>query len=156
MSSLLYYGTDYGTNMYVCRRCDASVGTYGRSKRPMGELANAELRDARKKAHSVFDLMWQRGHMTRSQAYKWLSWKMSLSPELTHIGMFNEEQCKDVWLYAMSFYLTHSELEPCPDCVGSGDMGKPNDIEDYKPCDRCNGHGMVQRGDIRTQGKWRK
>jgi zinc-finger-containing domain len=148
-SSEEFYGTDYGTNVYFCRRCDAHVGTYGRSKRPLGHLANGQLRKARAIAHSVFDIMWQRGNMTRSHAYKWLGWKMKLPPELCHIGMFTVQQCRMAWQHAIRFYLTHSELNDCPDCQGSGDLGFPHRIASYIPCDRCNGEGQVQRGDIR-------
>lgn len=150
MSSYLFYGKDYGNNVYVCRRCDAYVGTYGRSKKPLGTLANEETRKARALAHSTFDLMWQRGDMTRSEAYRWLGWRLNIPPHKAHIGMFDLETCKDVWLAAIRFWLINSELIQCPDCLGSGDMGMPKDITDYRPCPRCNGHGTIQRGDIKT------
>lgn len=150
MSSQLFYGQDYGSNVYVCRRCDAYVGTHGRSKRPMGSLANEELRTARKRAHSMFDLMWQRGHMTRSAAYRLLATSMKIPPEKAHIGMFNLEQCDLVWLAALRFFLMNGEIEDCPDCQGSGDAGYPERIEDYNPCTRCNGLGWIQRIDLRV------
>jgi hypothetical protein len=150
MTSEAFYGTDYGTNVYVCLYCDAYVGTYGRSNRPMGPLADEPLRNARKAAHSVFDIMWQRGDMTRSQAYRWLAWKMELPPELAHIGMFNKDQCERAWVHSLRFYLTCSELIECPDCNGTGDVGYAVDITDYCPCPRCYGEGVAQRGDMRT------
>jgi hypothetical protein len=150
MTSELYYGTDYGTNVYACRRCDASVGTYGRSKKPMGPLASAELRQVRMRAHSVFDLMWQKGDMTRSAAYQWLAQKLKIPPAQAHIGMFSAEQAEEATLHAIRFYLTTSEYITCPDCQGSGDMGRAYDLRDYLPCNRCEGEGMIQRGDIRT------
>lgn len=148
-TSLEHYGEDYGNNVYVCKPCDAYVGTYGRSRKPYGTLANGELRIERKNTHSVFDLMWQQGHMTRSEAYHWLSLKTGLPPQKTHIGMFNLRECKVVWLWALQFLLTNSELVDCPDCVGLGDVGFPNRMNDYRPCPRCRGQGMIQRGDIR-------
>lgn len=149
VTSELFYGTDYGNNIYVCRRCDAYVGTHGRSKKPMGSLAWPELRKARRMAHSMFDQMWQRGDMTRSRAYAWLGWKLNVPPEKAHIGMFDEEQCKQVWLAALRFCLTHSEIIDCPDCNGTGDVGWPERMWDYDPCERCKGTGQIQRGDIR-------
>lgn len=88
-----FYGRDYGTNIYVCFLCDAYVGTHGRSKTPLGTMANRELREMRKHAHSVFDPLWRGRKMSRTKAYKWMQSVMGLSPDKAHIGMFNEDQC---------------------------------------------------------------
>ncbi len=94
MSSKEFYGTDYGTNLYVCLPCDARVGTHRNSKTPLGTLANAALRDLRMQCHKIFDRKWKCGKMSRKKAYKWLQKAMGLSEEKAHIGMFNENQCK--------------------------------------------------------------
>ncbi|OLN21420.1 hypothetical protein BTO30_14985 [Domibacillus antri] len=94
LSSKEYYGTDYGTNLYVCRACDARVGTHKSSKRALGTMANATLRDLRKKCHLLFDRMWKSNEVSRSGAYIWLQGAMNLPSEKAHIGMFDEEQCK--------------------------------------------------------------
>jgi hypothetical protein len=93
MTSKEFYGIDYGTNIYVCYPCDAYVGTHGKSKNPLGTPANRELREMRKYAHSMFDPLWKRRKMNRTNAYKWMQQVMDLPPEKAHIGMFNEEQC---------------------------------------------------------------
>lgn len=84
---------------YVCRPCDASVGTHKETGLPFGTLANAELRKWRKNAHQWFDRLWL-GHNTRfsdrSEAYKWLAQQLNVSTDRCHIGMFNIKRCKQV------------------------------------------------------------
>ncbi|MFJ7407143.1 MULTISPECIES: zinc-finger-containing protein [unclassified Lysinibacillus] len=94
ISSKDFYGTDYRTNLYVCRPCDARVGTHGRGKTPLGTMANAELRELRKLCHARFDVRWKYGKVSRSKAYQQLADMMGLTRELAHIGMFDKEQCK--------------------------------------------------------------
>lgn len=55
------YGRWYGW-LLACTRypqCDAYVGCHGESKNPLGRLANAELRAAKKAAHAAFDPLWR-------------------------------------------------------------------------------------------------
>lgn len=82
--------------MYACLPCDAWVGAHKDSGKPLGRLANAELRRAKMAAHAAFDPLWKSGQMSRKKAYKMLSDKMGLKPEETHIGMFDVEQCNTV------------------------------------------------------------
>jgi hypothetical protein len=93
MSTEEYYGRDYGTNIYVCRPCDATVGTHGNSRHALGTLANKELRELRKEVHALFDPLWRTKKMLRHNAYKLLQELMNLPKEKAHIGMFNKEQC---------------------------------------------------------------
>lgn len=56
------YRPDLHDRMFwLCRPCDAYVGTHKNSKRhvPLGLLANADLRWARMRAHAVFDGYWK-------------------------------------------------------------------------------------------------
>ena len=89
------YGTSYG-KIYLCRHCEAYVGVHKGTDRPLGRLANSELRYWKRQAHSAFDPLWQRGMFKnkRNAAYTWLAQKMHLTPAKTHIGMFNVSQCK--------------------------------------------------------------
>lgn len=80
---------------YVCWPCDAYVGTHKDSGAPLGSMANAELRKARRAAHAAFDPLWDRT-MARNQAYAWLAKAMGLPKNQTHIGMFDVDQCKRV------------------------------------------------------------
>jgi hypothetical protein len=80
---------------YLCQPCDAYVGCHP-NKAPLGRLANRQLRIAKMQAHSVFDPLWKEGQMTRTQAYKWLSEKMKIPVNETHIGLFDIGQCLQV------------------------------------------------------------
>ena len=84
--------------IYICRPCDAYVGVHDGSDMPKGTLANAELRYWRRLAHAAFDPLWQSGafYHRRNAAYSWLSDKMGISKEQTHIGMFDIDSCKRV------------------------------------------------------------
>ncbi len=77
---------------FRCDPCDAYVGCHPNGK-PMGRLANAELRVARRAVHRLFDPLWQNGNRTRSEAYALLASGMNLSPQRCHIGDFTLEQC---------------------------------------------------------------
>lgn len=85
----------YG-KIYLCRNCMAYVGVHKGTDKPLGRLANAELRYWKKRAHAVFDPLWQRGRFRghRNAAYGWLAQKMGLPVEQTHIGMFDVAQCR--------------------------------------------------------------
>ncbi|RST66847.1 hypothetical protein EJB14_10085 [Bacillus pumilus] len=96
LTSLAYYGRDYGTNVYVCIPCGASVGTHRRSKTPLGTMANAELKGLRMKAHELFDPLWKNKVMSRKAAYAFLRKVMGLSKEQAHIGKFNKKQCLEL------------------------------------------------------------
>ena len=82
---------------YICKPCGAWVGVHKDSKKfaPLGVLANAELREARIKAHAAFDSLWK-NKMTRRDAYKWLMKRLGLSSKQCHIGMFDVYMCKKV------------------------------------------------------------
>lgn len=100
------YAKSYGGKCYVCWPCVAWVGCHTGTKKALGRLANKELRQAKIEAHAHFDLLWKKKQRVartkygknnaRSLAYKWLSEKMGTPPLITHIGMFNVEQCQQV------------------------------------------------------------
>lgn len=97
VDSKVIYGKSYG-NIYLCRNCMAYVGVHKGTDKPLGRLANAELRYWKKAAHAVFDPLWQYGRFRhqRNAAYAWLAEQMRLPREKTHIGMFDVDQCKQV------------------------------------------------------------
>ncbi len=82
--------------IYLCKGCDAYVGVHKGTSKPLGILANAELRSWKKRAHFYFDQIWKSKIMTRSQAYKWLSEQLCKDSKETHIGMFDVPDCKKV------------------------------------------------------------
>jgi len=97
--------------IWACFPCDAWVGTHKNSPAhaPLGRLANAELRRAKMAAHAAFDPLWKGGQMTRKEAYRLLSEKMALTPEQTHIGMFDVEQCETVVILCTPMIIKESK-----------------------------------------------
>ena len=86
-------------HFWRCEPCGAWVGChdagagYGDGTRPLGLLANAQLRAAKKSVHDVFDPLWQDGFMRRKEAYQWLAEGLRLPVNQCHVGMFSLEQC---------------------------------------------------------------
>lgn len=98
MDSKKIYGKSYGM-VWACinyPKCDAFVGVHKGTNKPLGRLANAELREYKKKAHAAFDPLWKDGGMKRIEAYGWLSKQLELPMDETHIGMFDIDMCKKV------------------------------------------------------------
>ncbi len=104
-SAEVYNGRSYGM-IWLCRPCEAWVGTHAgtRSHHPLGTLADAETREARKAAHAAFDPLW-RAKMRRDGAsktearlagYAWLAKRMGMRTNECHIAMFDAEQCRRV------------------------------------------------------------
>ncbi|MBN2302088.1 MAG: topoisomerase DNA-binding C4 zinc finger domain-containing protein, partial [Lentisphaerae bacterium] len=63
---------------YGCRgwpKCDILVGCHPGTTEPLGYPVNTETRQARIRAHDVFDKLWQgkAAFMTRHEAYQWLA-----------------------------------------------------------------------------------
>lgn len=81
---------------FLCSPCNAYVGVHIGTTKPFGRLANAELRSFKQKAHLEFDKLWKSGRFTRKESYSMLSGAMNKSIDLTHIGMFNVSECKQV------------------------------------------------------------
>lgn len=96
-SIVIYRVRSYGM-IYLCRPCDAYVGTHRGTRRPLGRLADKELRKWKKNAHACFDPIWKHGRFKgkRNKAYSWLAEQMGLPVEETHIGMFDVSQCEKV------------------------------------------------------------
>jgi len=85
--------------VYICRKyptCDSYVGCHPGSEKPLGHLANAELRRMRVKAHNAFDWFWKSGQITRGQAYELLAEHLKLESDKAHIGMLDTDQCRSV------------------------------------------------------------
>jgi hypothetical protein len=85
-------------NFWRCDPCDAHVGCHnnGTKDKPLGRLANAELRRAKQAAHAAFDPLWKSGAMKRKEAYAWLAESLGIAEQNTHIGMFDVDSCRAV------------------------------------------------------------
>jgi hypothetical protein len=78
----------------LCKPCNAYVGVHKGTTKPLGILANAELREWKKKAHAAFDPIWKSGEMSRGKAYALLAKAMGVNE--IHIGESNIETCKQI------------------------------------------------------------
>ena len=109
-SSAGVYRSDFGP-IYICDGCQAWVGVHKGTVRPLGRLANRELRSAKRRAHAVFEPLWQEApefyhdrklgrraaqRVARTLAYHWLAQHMGLPVNECHIGEFDVEQCQRV------------------------------------------------------------
>lgn len=96
-NSKIVYGRDYGP-IYLCKCVEgwAYVGVNKQNGKPLGRLADRELRELKKQAHKAFDPLWkpEGAEMTRTQAYAWLAKQMELGLDECHIGMFDIESCQ--------------------------------------------------------------
>lgn len=95
VDSIVIYGKSYGM-IYLCKSCDAYCGVHAGTSKSLGRLANSKLRKAKKEAHKYFDKIWKNEHLKRDEAYKWLSEKLKIPLQYTHIGMFSEKTCEEV------------------------------------------------------------
>ena len=85
--------------VYVCLKypaCDSYVGCHPGSEKPLGSLADAELRRMRTKAHKAFDWFWKSGQVNRDEAYRLLAEHLNLDYDKAHIGMLDANQCRTV------------------------------------------------------------
>lgn len=79
---------------YLCKPCDAYVGVHVGTTKPLGRLANRELRLAKMAAHAAFDPLWRgQGHKKRKEAYGWLADTLGIEREDCHIGRFDVPLC---------------------------------------------------------------
>ena len=83
--------SDFSTG---ARRVTHTSGATRGSLNAKGSVAGRNLRELRKAAHHSFDSMWKSGDMNREDAYAWLSKRLGIPRFLTHVGMFDEAQCR--------------------------------------------------------------
>ena len=88
---------------WLCDNCGAYVGCHknGDGTKPLGRLADAGLRAAKRNAHDAFDPIWREGEMSRGKAYSWLAEQLNVPKEDCHIGMFDIQQCMKVVRFCM-------------------------------------------------------
>jgi hypothetical protein len=94
------YGMPYGEWPYVYRckddACGSYVGLHPFTAIPLGTLADAPTRDARKKAKALFNPLWQSGGMDRKEAYAWLARELGIPVGECHVGWFDVATCERV------------------------------------------------------------
>lgn len=80
---------------YVCWVCRAWAPR-AISGAPMARLANARTRRLRQQAHQAFDPVWQKGRMSRSQAYAWLRNALGLTSGQCHMAWMSDSNLEAV------------------------------------------------------------
>lgn len=90
-----WYGKRYGRSYmcYYCKPCDAYVGTHNNTSKPLGTMANKELRQFRMKVHQKIDPLWKTGKYSRRGLYSKLS---KLLGHEYHTGESDVETCKKI------------------------------------------------------------
>ena len=88
----------YEKNFWHCVSCDAYVGVHPKTNRPLGSLADRDLREWRRRAHVGLDPLWQRDHygLERQAVYDWLALELEIPVKDCHIGMFDAGMCQRV------------------------------------------------------------
>lgn len=82
-------------SFWKCGCSDVYVGCHPGTDKPLGRLADAELRGAKLEAHGAFDRLWKSGLKKRSLAYVWLAKRLGIDASQCHIGMFDVLLCKE-------------------------------------------------------------
>lgn len=106
-NDVVYAGRKFGSGfVYVCSnfpRCDSFVGCHGPKAderqrwKPLGTLANKELRQARKSVHHLIDPYWKNPNMlSRPAVYRILRRILDVPQEQAHIAMLDLDQCRKV------------------------------------------------------------
>lgn len=89
---------------WTCPPCKAWVRCHDGTNKPLGRLANAELRPVRIAAHAAFDALWKRKmekdkcskSRARRAGYAWLAEQLGMEPRRCHIAMMDAEDCRRV------------------------------------------------------------
>ncbi len=102
-STVIYRSADgiYNENnnhvmLYVCSKypeCDSYVRVHEGTTRPVGTMANSDLRALRDKTHKQFDRLYKNGFMSKSDAYRWLADILHTTMSEAHIGFLDEKSC---------------------------------------------------------------
>lgn len=127
------YTRSYGGHVWLCRPCEAWVGTHRNSPRhiPLGRLAKADLRRMKVVAHAGFDDLWKaamkhrgwaKGY-ARLAAYRWLAKEMDMPIKQCHIGMMDEAQTQRVIdiVHNVLARRKHAQQENTTEAIREGD-----------------------------------
>ena len=89
------YGRRYGKSymMWFCRKDDAYVGCHNNTTRPLGVMANKELRGWRIKAHEHVDQLWKTKRLKRPTLYRRLN---DWFGKEVHIGVADIDMCRQI------------------------------------------------------------
>lgn len=107
-SADVYKGRHYGM-VRICPLCGAYVNCYPGTERATGSVADSNLRYMRHLAHIWFDAIWKNKlKKSRYNAYSWLSLRLRLNKDFTHIGMADKDLCRRIIDISRQFIAEHS------------------------------------------------
>lgn len=95
----IYQDNSKRAMLYVCKNypaCDSYVRVHPGTNVPMGIPANWKLRKLRNEAHHYFNQLYQKGYMTKQDAYCWLADILCVPFSQAHIGYLGEYYCQKV------------------------------------------------------------
>ena len=95
----IYQDNSKGAMLYVCKNypaCDSYVRAHPGTNIPMGVPANWKLRKLRNEAHHYFNQLYERGYMSKQDAYCWLADILCVPFSEAHIGYLCEYYCQKV------------------------------------------------------------
>jgi len=101
-SNAVIYGREYGSGRaYICDNfpsCDSFVGAHpdidkSMAFKPLGTLADYELRQWRKRVHALIDPYWKKKIMQRGEVYAVVTHILQ-TQEQAHVGQMTIEQCR--------------------------------------------------------------
>lgn len=95
VSNSYIYGKEYGKYPYVylCSNCKAYVGVHPNNK-PLGILADDEMRTLRKQCHDLFDKKWNT-KKERTEQYNVLGSKLGLEKGKCHFSWMNKNELRN-------------------------------------------------------------
>ena len=76
-------------NIFVCPKCQASIGAHTDTLAPMGYPADKETRKLRYEAHNMLNNTSKVLDMSKEESYKWLSRKLNVPFDDCHFGMMS-------------------------------------------------------------------
>lgn len=86
----------HARRFYLCAPCDAYIICHPGSVKPMGRIANAEVRSAQSAALDAFNPIWMSGDKSRVGAFMWLAVKLGIPAHECHIRLFDVATCDRV------------------------------------------------------------
>lgn len=111
------YGKPYGRWpwIYLCAggSCHSYVGMHPFTNIPLGTLADAKTREARKITKELFNRLWGRGEgrMSRAEAYEWLCAQLDMPPGECHFGWFDVQTCRRAYK-VLNLHIDSVEAQP--------------------------------------------
>lgn len=100
VDSKVIYGKTYEKSpmRWLClnSKCGAHVGCHPDSYTPLGKMADAATRTARRRAHAAFDPIWQASSKSRGEWYRRLAQRLGIPKEECHIAWFDKAACEKV------------------------------------------------------------